>query len=85
VLRPGPAFVAALLVLLAGHAVALLPAGAVAGGLGFLLPRAAGLNLAAEASFGPFTPTLWLAAMLHGLLYTAFLLAVAIPLSRGKA
>ncbi len=83
-LRQGPAFVASLLVLLSGHAAALLPAGGAVGLVQFVLPRAAGLNLAAEASFGPFTAGLWLTALLHGTLYTAFLLALAIPLARGK-
>jgi ABC-type transport system involved in multi-copper enzyme maturation permease subunit len=84
-LRPGPAFVASLLVLLAGHAVALLPAGGPSEILRFVLPRVPGLNLAAEAAFGPFTAGLWVTALLHGTLYSAFLLALAIPLARGKA
>ncbi len=83
--RPGPAFLAALLWFLAGHAAALLPGGPAADLLRFVLPRAAGLNLAAEAAFGPFTAGLWLTALLHGILYTAFLLALAVPLARGKA
>lgn len=85
ILRPGPAFVAALLVLLSGHAAALLPDGGAAGAFQFLLPHAPGLNLAAEATFGPFATGLWLTALLHGTLYTGFLLALAVPLARGKA
>ncbi len=84
-LRPGPAFVASLIFLLAGHAVALLPGGGVPELLSFLLPHVPGLNLAAQAAFGPFTAGLWLTALLHGTLYCAFLLALAIPLARGKA
>jgi ABC-type transport system involved in multi-copper enzyme maturation permease subunit len=84
ILRPGPAFVAALLLLLAGHAVAMLPDGGSTETLRFLLPRVAGLNLAAEASFGPFPAGLWVTAALHGTLYSAFLLALTTPLAAGK-
>ncbi len=80
-LRAGPALVAALSFLLLGHLVVLLPTGAAADTARFLLPRTPELNLAGEAAFGPFGPALWVLALLHALLYSAFLLAVATPLA----
>ncbi len=80
-LRPGSAFAAALLFLLLGHAAALLPAGPLGEAARFLLPRVPHLNLAGEAAFGPFPPSLWLLAVAHGTLYALFLLTLAAPLA----
>ena len=81
-LRPGPAFVAALLFLLAGHVATLVQAPEA---IRFLLPRSPAMNLAAEAAFGPFGPSLWALAALHGIVYSLFLLALAAPLAgRGR-
>ena len=79
-LRAGPALLAALSFFLLGHLVALLPREA-AGIMRFLLPRTPELNLAGEAAFGPFSTSLWTLAVLHALLYSAFLLALAAPLA----
>ena len=85
-LRAGPAFLAALVFLLLGHAAALLPAGWTSEAARLLLPRTGYLNLAAEAAFGPFGFPLWSFAVLHGILYTAFVLSLGTPLvARSRA
>lgn len=81
-MRAGPAFLAGLLVFLAGHAASLLGAGGIADSARFLLPRVGALELSSQAAFGPFLPSLWLAPLLHGTLYTAFLLSLAAPLAK---
>lgn len=83
--RAGPALVGALLLVLAGHAAGLLGPGPVAEVVAFLLPRAAALNLAAEASFGPFGPALWLVALLHGVLYSLAMIALAATAAAGQS
>ena len=84
-LRAGPAVLAGLLVILAGHAAMLLGGGPVAEAARFLLPRMGALELSSEAAFGPFLPSLWLIPLLHGTLYTAFLLTLAAPLAKGNS
>ena len=84
-LRPGPAFVAALGFVLVAHS-AVLVGDSVAGGIiPFLVPRLPYLNLAQEAAFGPFPIGVFGLALLHATLYTAFLLALAAPLAARTA
>jgi ABC-type transport system involved in multi-copper enzyme maturation permease subunit len=82
-LRPGPAFAAALLFVLAGHAAALLGDSLPADVLRFLLPRAGPLNLAADGAFGEVTLSRFTLAALHGLSMSAGLLAIAAALLSG--
>jgi ABC-type transport system involved in multi-copper enzyme maturation permease subunit len=83
-LRPGPAFAAALLLILAGHASPLLGEALPAALLEFLLPRAGLLNLAADGAFGAITLPRFALAVLHGLSMTAGLLAIAATLLSGR-
>lgn len=78
-LRAGPALLSALGIVLASHAISLT---ARAGVLEAVLPRLPRLHLAAEAAFGPLSSRLFLAALAHGVLYTVFLLAIAVPLAQ---
>jgi len=80
-LRPGAAFSAALLFVLAAHAAALMGETPVTDALRFALPRLPETNLAAEAAFGPLPPELLLWSFVHLSLYTAFLLGAASWLS----
>lgn len=81
IVRAGPAFLAALVLLLLGHVAALIPAGAAADSLRFLLPRFPHLNLSGEAAFGSLPASLWTLAILHGALYSFFLLALGARLA----
>lgn len=85
VLRSGPAFVAALGFVLVAHSIGLMGETVTTGIVPALLPRLPHLNLSLEAAFGPFPLGVFGLALLHAVLYTAFLLSLTAPLASRTA
>ncbi len=81
IFRAGPAFIVSLSVLALGHVVHLAGDSTVLSTLRWVLPRFPDLNLAVESAFGPFSPGVWIPALLHGAAYSCFLIAIAVPLA----
>jgi ABC-type transport system involved in multi-copper enzyme maturation permease subunit len=85
VLKPGPAFVAALLLLLLSHAVHILPDGPVVAVSRHVLPRLPYLHLGIEAAFGPWSGRVFLLGLAHAAGITALFLVLSAPLAARSA